>query len=70
MINIYSLKVFTLNCWGVNIWPFDASEYRIERMKAIADHIVHSGYDLVFLQVNIPSIMILIVHFFIEYCIY
>lgn len=48
----YRLRTFTLNCWGVNIPPLDSSEYRLERMEAIADHIVKNEYDLVFLQVT------------------
>ena len=49
----YRLRIFTLNCWGVNLPPLDSSEHRLERMKAIANHIVQNEYDLVFLQVSI-----------------
>ena len=48
---ISRFKVFTLNCWGVNIPPFDSSEHRLDRMESIANYIVEKKYDLVFLQV-------------------
>jgi len=46
------IKVFTLNCWG--IWG--VSTHRVARMRAIAQHLADSDYDLVLLQeVWVPS---------------
>jgi len=46
------IKIFTLNCWG--IWG--VSTHRVVRMRAIAQHLAVSDYDLVLLQeVWVPS---------------
>lgn len=46
------IKVFTLNCWGI----FGVSTHRVVRMRAIAQHLANSDYDLVLLQeVWVPS---------------
>jgi len=46
------IKVFTLNCWGI----LGVSTHRVVRMRAIAQHLANSDYDLVLLQeVWVPS---------------
>lgn len=41
-----SLRVFTLNCWGLMF----VSRHRVQRIKSIAQHIKEQDYDIVFLQ--------------------
>jgi sphingomyelin phosphodiesterase 2 len=44
------LRVLSLNCWGVAYVPVMYSEFRVERMHAVADHLAEADYDVVFLQ--------------------
>ena len=41
------LRVMTLNCWGL----FGVSSLRKERMRAIAEYLSESDFDIVLLQV-------------------
>lgn len=43
---IDSLKIFTLNCWGLRYF----SDHRQSRIKEIAQHLSEHDYDVVFLQ--------------------
>lgn len=44
------LKVFTLNCWAIAYVPFLSSPDRKARIKAIAEYLAFSDYDIVCLQ--------------------
>ena len=49
------VKLFTLNCWGLGL---GISKHRDERMQDIGLFISQQDYDIVFLQVESPSYLI------------
>ena len=49
------VKLFTLNCWGLGL---GISKHRDERMQDIGLFISQQDYDIVFLQVQSPSHLI------------
>ena len=50
------VKLFTLNCWGLGL---GISKHRDERMQDIGLFISQQDYDIVFLQVQYPSYLVI-----------